>query len=169
MYSIQHRHKVFLAQSVNKVIDNQLQTSEPTSNNQLTLILQRFANCYDNNPPTFVLDLLSTLLDYFFETFYYCKFVLAVIWFKLFGKWCQNSELPNEIRPLLFVNLDIWFIITWNFFSSNQRICFQTQVVDRFFLTISWWGFILTLMKLFKGENLKDDDLKRFNGKLSDC
>ena len=39
MYSIQNRHEILLAKPINKVIDNKLQASKPTSNYKLTFIL----------------------------------------------------------------------------------------------------------------------------------
>lgn len=79
MDCIQHRHKIILAQSVDKVIHHQLEATEAASNCLLTFVLQRLAYRYNNDPPAVVAYLLPTLLDDLFESFYHSKLILAVV------------------------------------------------------------------------------------------
>lgn len=59
--------EVLLAQSVDIIANDELETSETTCHNLVTLVFKRFTNCHDNDSPSFVLDLLSTGLNNLLE------------------------------------------------------------------------------------------------------
>jgi hypothetical protein len=99
----ENSHEVVLAQSINKVVDYQFQATKATHDCLFIFEFESLADCCDDNPPSFVSDLLPALLDDLFKSLDYSTFVLAVIGFQLVGKRLQNRRLPREITPGLLI------------------------------------------------------------------
>ena len=72
---IQHRDKVLLAQSINVVADNELETAEATGYDLIAFVFQRLTNRNNDNAPAFILDLLTACLNNFLKAFEYGQFI----------------------------------------------------------------------------------------------
>ena len=79
MDGIQDCDEILLAQSIDVVADNKFEASESASNDKVTFMLQRFTYRNNNDSPSFVLDLLSTVLDDLLEAFNDCQFITIVV------------------------------------------------------------------------------------------
>ena len=71
-------NEVLLAESIDVVADDKLETAEATSYNLVTFMLKRLANSHYNDAPSLVLYLLSACLNYLFEAFDDSKLIRVV-------------------------------------------------------------------------------------------
>ena len=96
---IEDSHEVLLAESVDVVADYQLEASEATSHHLVALMFQRLTNGHDNDPPSFIPDLLSTVLDDLLKTLDHAQLVTIVIRLELLCKGYQDCILPRVVYP----------------------------------------------------------------------
>lgn len=97
---IENCHKVLLTQSIDVVADDELEASEATSDNLITFMLQGLADRDNDDPPTFVFDLLAASLDDLFEALDNRKLVRVVVALELLSQRYQHSVLPRTVLPV---------------------------------------------------------------------
>ena len=69
---VEHRHKVLLTQSIDVITDNELETTEATSHNLVTLMLEGLADRHDDYTPSFIFYLLPARLYDFLKALDHC-------------------------------------------------------------------------------------------------